>query len=113
MDECYRINNLFPSVTEIRIHYKEEYRSCFGIYNKEQTLFRHPEDLAEFKIRCANNDCTRKFFDLYSEVSNAIHHRECEANGVLECEGQEAKDHQYNCPTTLEYTIQIKYNSQI
>ena len=109
MDEVYRIKDLFPDVSEIRIHYKEVYRSYFGIFNEEHTSVYTPDFLAEFPIDCINKSCTRKTFDLYGEVASAISHHQEQRTGTMQCAGSESEKHSHSCPVMLDYTIEIAY----
>ena len=109
MRNIYRIKDLFPNVAGIKIHYTEEYRSCFGIFNEEHCVAYNPDRIAEFALDCINGDCTRKTFDLYSEVAGAVCHNEDKRSGTRQCDGRESAKHQHQCPVVLNYTILVEY----
>lgn len=104
-----RIEEIYPNVESIRIEYKITYEDAIrGRVSKESSVkFSHGEE-AYFKFRCANEDCSEKYFDLKQEVSSAVWGNG-KVSGTKRCLGMEAPDHRNRCPTTMEYSVLVEY----
>lgn len=108
-----RVEQLYPQVEKIEIHYVREHTSFAGQSHDERTWLVTPQDEFCFVISCLNRECTTIGFDLGSIISSAIHVHQFEITGKMDCEGQEAPDHpEQSCCGSLLYTIRILYKAK-
>lgn len=108
----YSIRDLFKSVREISISAEVVYRSSFGEIKRNYTSKHTPDIICDFTFECPNKDCTIGEFDLYNIISNMVANKIAEKEGKLDCNGNEASDHNNKCPTSLYYVVKIGYNEK-
>ncbi len=103
------IHDLWPCIRRIEIHALVKY-PAFNVQPKDWTAVYQPDFAATFHFDCRNDECTVGYFDLYSVVANMSAHHVVSSSGILECRGNEARDHNNSCPCKLEYEVTIEYN---
>ncbi len=104
------VEQLYPEVDSIEIHYIRDHSSAFGSSHRDDVWKVTPQSEACFIIECLNPECSTIGFDLGSVISSAIHYHKTEVSGEMDCEGQEAPDHpEQSCDGHVEYTIKIVY----
>lgn len=106
-----RICEIFPNVEEIEVDYKRDYKFPEMDLSDEKFVKATYKDsfACNFRIECRNDDCTQKYFDLYSVISSMVAHKESEKEYVMNCTGKESKKHNHSCPCKLEFRIRISY----
>lgn len=105
-----RVEQMYPNVESIDIHYVLDHTSFAGKSNEERAWHITPQSEVAFVIGCLNRECTSIGFDLRNMISSAIHNRQTEVSGEMDCEGQEAPGHpEQSCDGHLEYAIKISY----
>lgn len=105
-----RVEQMYPNVESIDIQYVLDHSSFAGKSHEERTWHITPQNEIAFVIGCLNRECTSIGFDLRNVISSAIHSRQTELSGEMDCEGQEAPDHpEQSCDGHLSYTIKIIY----
>ena len=107
-----RIQEVFPDIESIEIHYQLHHSSAFGNQDKEKTLYVNMQGLMDFTIDCLNRECSSAGFDLKDDIYSMYRDRQSEKSGEMHCDGQEAPDHpEQSCDGTLLYTIIITYKN--
>lgn len=105
-----RVEQLYPQVEKIEITHVRDHTSFCGQSHEERTWTITPQSEVCFILGCLNSECTSIGFDLGSVISSAIHSRQTEVSGEMDCEGQEAPDHpEQSCDGNLKYSIKISY----
>ena len=105
-----RVEQMYPNVESIDIHYVLDHTSFAGKSHEERTWHITPQNEIAFVIECLNRECTSIGFDLRNVISSAIHSRQAEVSGEMDCKGQEAPDHpKQRCDGHLNYAVKIWY----
>jgi hypothetical protein len=68
--DCRPIKDVFPLIKLIEINYTTTHRSAFGVNYKEDKSTYSSNNISTFLIDCPNEECTKGFFDLKSEIQN-------------------------------------------
>lgn len=107
-----RIEEVFPDIASIEIHYQLYHSSAFGISEEEKTWNVNLQSQMCFVLDCLNRECTSAGFDLKDEIYSMRRNHQTEKSGEMRCEGQEAPDHpEQSCDGHLCYTIMISYKN--
>ena len=105
-----RIEDVFPNIAKIEIHYQLHHSSAFGSSDEEKTWNVNLQSQMSFVIDCLNRECSSAGFDLKNEIYSMYRDHLTEKFGEMHCEGQEAPDHpEQSCDGHLMYTIKITY----
>ena len=105
-----RVDQMYPNVAAIDIQYVLDHTSFAGKSHEERIWHVTPQSEIAFVIGCLNRECTSIGFDLRNVISSAIHSRQVEVSGKIDCEGKEAPDHpEQSCDGKLQYSIRIIY----
>ena len=105
-----RIEEVFPDIASIEIHYQLQHNSAFGSLDKEGTRNVNLQSQMCFVFDCLNRECTSAGFDLKDEIYSMRRNHQTEKSGEMRCEGQEAPDHpEQSCDSVLKYSIRISY----
>lgn len=105
-----RIEDVFPDIASIEIHYQLHHSSAFGCRDEERKWNVNLQGQMCFVIDCLNHDCSSAGFDLKNEIYSMYRDHLTEKTGEMDCEGQEAPDHpEQSCDGHLKYSLLITY----
>ena len=106
-----RIEDVFPDIASIEIHYQLHHSSAFGSLDEPEKIWRvNLQSQMCFVIDCLNRECTSAGFDLKNEIYSMYRDHQTEKSGEMRCEGQEAPDHpEQSCDGYIKYTVSITY----
>ena len=105
-----RVEQLYPEVDRIVIHYEREHSSFAGVSSDKRAKVVLPQDEFTIVLPCLNKECTSIGFDLRGIISSGIHNHKSVLTGEMVCSGQEAPDHpEQSCDGTLKYTVKLYY----
>lgn len=105
-----RIEEVFPDIAKIEIHYQLLHSSAFGNRDEEKTWIVNLQNQMCFVLDCLNRECSSAGFDLKNDIYSMYRDHLIDKSGEIKCEGQEAPDHpEQSCSGTLKYTIKISY----
>lgn len=111
MTEQMTLENLYPQIERIEVIVDVVFHSSIGGDYKKSHSFRiEKNQTMDLRVRCANRDCTMKYFDLSSEIRDALLKNE-DVSGIKECTGYLDKESEgkgsYRCETTLAYSVRL------
>lgn len=102
------VGTVFPLVRQLRLDLNFEAAERTTIASQAHVM--HPPSQAFFEFPCPFSACDGRF-DLADPVAAAIAGNASAAEGVLECSGLRARDHEGKqpCRARLTYTITATY----
>lgn len=105
------LENLYPRIERIEVSVEIVFHSSVeGDYKKLHSFRIEKNNTLDLRVRCANRDCTMKYFDLSSEIRDALLKDE-DISGTKECLGYLDKEREgkgsYRCETTLAYSVRL------
>lgn len=104
------IQEVFPDIENIEIHYQLHHGSAFGSQDKDGIWKVNMQSQMDFVMECLNRECSSTGFDLKDVIYSMRQSRLTETSGLMNCQGQEAPDHpEQTCEGWLKYTIKIQY----
>ena len=111
MTEQITLENLYPRIERIEVGVEIVFHSSVeGDYKKSHSFRIEKNNTLDLRVRCANRDCTMKYFDLSSEIRDALLKDE-DISGTKECTGYLDKESEgkgsYRCETTLAYSVRL------
>lgn len=100
-----------PSVERVEVDVEVVFHSSIeGDYIKTHSFRIEKGNTLDLRVRCANRDCTMRYFDLSSEIRDALLKNE-DISGTKECTGYLDKESEgkgsYRCETTLTYSVRL------
>ena len=107
---CPKLMDLYPETKGVHLHATLIHTSAItGRIEKELNCDILPTHSSFIDIDCINNECTEGYFDLSSQVVDAIKNNK-EIKNRLKCKGKETSRYLKNrtgfsCDTTLDFVI--------
>lgn len=102
-----RFNGKVESVT---VEYMLMHGSFAGNTTESDVFTRQKTDAADFFIKCMNEECTKRYFNLGDKVVSMYLKGETIFEGDEKCSGQTAHDHpNQRCGGAISYRIILQY----
>lgn len=97
-------------IESITIKYKTTFIWFAGKEEEEGLLLRKKAEVADFYLKCPNEECTEGYIDMRVHVNDAIRKHLTSVCGVTTCCGKTAPDHPHqSCDVRVEYLIEVQY----